>query len=346
MLSILRLTTETTETTKRQIPPRRSSVGALVCLISILSSLLLIIEAPITCEAFDKKKIVYLDAIKSGMDVSLQFPTDVYVTQNGEIYILDSGLQMVLIYDENFIPVSVIDKSHGLKSPLSVAVDARGMIYVSEEVTGNAGKGLIQVFDSLGRKKKTIRFEGFAGAKSFRARDIAIDEKGNLYLAGGSCGKLVILNKKGEFIRSIEPFGKKRSGEKKKADVNRVTLKGDHIYLLSQWHGQVQVYDTRGGEKKIRAFGQKGGSPGKLSRAQGLAVGPADGVTYVMDYMRHTLLIYDSSGEFMNEFGGEGWGPGWFSYPKDICIDHKGRLFVADTFNKRVQIFQTRRRKK
>lgn len=345
MLSILSLTTETTETTKRQIPPRRLSVCALLCLISILSCLLFIIAAPITCYAFDKKKITYLDAIKSGMDVSLQFPTDVYVTQNGEIYILDSGLQKVLIYDKNFIPISVIDKSHGLKSPLSVAVDTKGMIYVSEEITGNAGKGLILVFDPLGRKRKTIRFEGFAGAKSFRARDIAVDEKGNLYLAGGSCGKLIILNKKGEFIRAIEPFGKKRSGEEKKADVNRVSLKGDYIYLLSEWHGQVYVYDIKG-EKKIRTFGKKGGSPGKLSRAQGLTVDPADGVTYVMDYMRHTLLTFDSSGEFMNEFGGEGWGPGWFSYPKDICIDHKGRLFVADTFNKRVQIFQTKHRKK
>jgi tripartite motif-containing protein 2/3/tripartite motif-containing protein 71 len=61
-----------------------------------------------------------------------------------------------------------------------------------------------------------------------------------------------------------------------------------------------------------------------------------------MDYMRHTLLIYDSSGSFLNEFGGAGWGPGWFSYPKDICIDNLGRLFVADTFNQRVQVFQTR----
>ncbi len=44
----------------------------------------------------------------------------------------------------------------------------------------------------------------------------------------------------------------------------------------------------------------------------------------------------------MNEFGGEGWGPGWFNYPKDICVDTQGRLFVADAFNKRVQIFRTR----
>lgn len=340
MLSIPRLTTETTETIKRQIPPRRLSVGAFLCLISILSSLIFTISAPTICFAFDKKKITYLDAIKSGIDVSLQFPIDVYVTQNGEIYILDSGLQMVLIYDKNCIPISSIGKSNGLKSPLSVAVDTKGMIYVSEEITGKKGKGLILVFDPLGRKKKTIRFEGFPGATSFRARDIAVDKRGNLYLAGGTCGKLVILNRKGEFVRAIEPFAKKRKKEEKKADVNRVTLKGDHIYLLSEWHGEVHVYDGKG--EKIRVFGQKGGSPGKLSRAQGLTVGPSDGVTYVMDYMRHTLLMFDSSGDFVNEFGGEGWGPGWFSYPKDICIDHKGRLFVADTFNKRVQILQTK----
>ncbi len=65
-------------------------------------------------------------------------------------------------------------------------------------------------------------------------------------------------------------------------------IKGELIYLLSELQGQVYVYNRKG--DKINVFGKKGGSPGKLSRAQGLAVDPVEGIIYVMDYLRHTLL--------------------------------------------------------
>ena len=61
---------------------------------------------------------------------------------------------------------------------------------------------------------------------------------------------------------------------------------------------------------------------------------------YVVDYMRHTVNVYDKDGKYLFEFGGLGWGEGWFQYPKDIAIDSQGRIFVADTFNDRVDVFK------
>ncbi len=140
---------------------------ALSCLLSIL----FMMSSPAASHAFDKKKIQYLDMIKTSNDnISLKFPTDVYTTQNSDIYILDAGLQMILIFDKDLLPVSVIDKTNGLKHPMSIAVDKKGMIYVSEETPGEKHKGWIAVFDPLGRKKKTIKFEGFPGAETFVAR--------------------------------------------------------------------------------------------------------------------------------------------------------------------------------
>jgi sugar lactone lactonase YvrE len=296
---------------------------------------------PTTLNAFDKIEIRYLDMIKTpGGSTSFQFPIDVYTTENGDIYILDSGPNKIWIFDKYLLPLSVIDKANGLKYPISFAVDAKGMVFVSEETPGEKHKGRITIFDHIGRKKGTIQFEGFPGVETFMARDMAIDEEGNLYLAGGSSGSLVIISADGNLVKTIQPIKMTKEGKEINADVTRVDIKGDRIYLLSEWLGQVYVYNRKG--DKVGEFGRKGGSPGKMSRAQGLAVDPKEGIIYVMDYMRHTLLIYDSSGNFMNEFGGEGWEPGWFTYPKDICVDTQGRLFVADAFNKRVQIFKTR----
>lgn len=312
-----------------------------LCVFAIITELILISFQPTKGNAFDKKDVLYLDMIRNyGDNIPLQFPIDVYATANGDIYIIDSGPNKIWIFNEDLLPVSMIDKKNGLNYPISIAVDKKGMIFVSEATPEEKHKGRITIFDPIGRKKGTIQFKGFPGVEKFMARDMAIDEEGNLYLAGGSSGPVVIISSDGSFVRTIQPINITKEGKEIRADITRVDLKGDLIYLLSELQGQVYVYNRKG--DKINVFGKKGGSPGKLSRAQGLAVDPMDGIIYVMDYMRHTLLIYDTSGSFMNEFGGEGWGPGWFNYPKDICIDTQGRLFVADAFNKRVQIFKTR----
>jgi DNA-binding beta-propeller fold protein YncE len=325
---------------KRQINP---SLVICLCIIAIIIGFLFILISfqPTRLNAFDKKDIQYLDMIKNyGDNISFKFPIDVYAAKNGDIYIIDSGPNKIWIFNDNLLPVSTIDKKNGLDYPISIAVDKKGMIFVSEATPDKKQKGSITIFDPIGRKKGTLQFEGFPGFETFVARDMAIDEEGNLYLAGGSSGPLIIMTSDGNFVKSIQPVRKTKAGKEINADVTRVDLKEDLIYLLSEWEGQIYVYNRKGDE--VNVFGKKGGSPGKLNRAQGLAVDPRDGIIYVMDYMRHTLLIYDSSGSFMNEFGGEGWGPGWFNYPKDICIDNQGRLFVADAFNKRVQIFKTR----
>jgi sugar lactone lactonase YvrE len=37
--------------------------------------------------------------------------------------------------------------------------------------------------------------------------------------------------------------------------------------------------------------------------------------------------------------GGEGVSDGLFEYPNSVAIDARGRVYVADTFNDRVQIW-------
>ena len=47
---------------------------------------------------------------------------------------------------------------------------------------------------------------------------------------------------------------------------------------------------------------------------------------------------FNKEGKFIKSFGQYGSGPGEFSTPHDIAMDDKGRLFVADRGNNRVQI--------
>ena len=68
-------------------------------------------------------------------------PADVYAAPNEQIYILDSGNRRIVVLDEHFDLLQVIDRfeNHGVEdtfsAPEGIFVDADGMIYVAD--TGN-----------------------------------------------------------------------------------------------------------------------------------------------------------------------------------------------------------------
>jgi DNA-binding beta-propeller fold protein YncE len=50
------------------------------------------------------------------------------------------------------------------------------------------------------------------------------------------------------------------------------------------------------------------------------------------------IIVFDRTGKYLREFGKKGSGPGEFDQPHGLAFDAKGRLFVADRSNNRVQI--------
>ena len=51
------------------------------------------------------------------------------------------------------------------------------------------------------------------------------------------------------------------------------------------------------------------------------------------------ILKFDKSGKFLVQFGKSGTGPGEFNVPHALAMDSRGRLFVGDRGNSRIQIF-------
>ncbi|MGB9716199.1 MAG: NHL repeat-containing protein [Thermodesulfovibrionales bacterium] len=263
----------------------------------------------------------------------LSFPSFVSVEPvMKEIYLIHS--KGIIIYTSDLFPIFTLTKRNGIEAPLGLTVDAEGNMYVVQGPTKENLRYRISVFNARLQWDHDIYLKGFEGDESFIPNRLAIDKKGNIYVAGSYFQGVLVIDSKGQLLDIISP-----EEEDRKAKVNNVTIDNTgRIYIVSEEEGRIYVYDEN--RKFLFKFGEKGGSTGKLSRPQAVGIDNRNGRMYVVDYMRHTISAYDKDGKYLFEFGGLGWGEGWFQYPRDIAVDSNGRIFVADTFNDRIQVFQ------
>ena len=64
------------------------------------------------------------------------------------------------------------------------------------------------------------------------------------------------------------------------------------------------------------------------------------GLVYVAVACNDLLQVFSSDGAFLFKWGSQGGVDGQFQDPKGIAVDGSGRVYVADTFNNRIQKFQ------
>lgn len=122
--------------------------------------------------------------------------------------------------------------------------------------------------------------------------------------------------------------------------------------------GHLWVTDARGGHgkghqvlefdadghvlRRLGTAGVSGSGPDLFDQPTDVAIAP-DGDIFVADSHRNgtnnRIVRFSKDGRFVKEFGTKGAGRGQFSEPHTIAFDSKGRLFVGDRENNRIQIF-------
>ena len=140
----------------------------------------------------------------------------------------------------------------------------------------------------------------------------------------GGTGKLLASWGAGEFIM---PHG--------------LTLdREDNVWLTDV--GRHQVFKFTHDGKLLLTLGERG-KPGAdkmhFNLPTDVAVLP-DGSFYVSDGYRNTRVVkFDAAGRYEFEWGGKGAEPGKFNLPHGIAVDARGRVFVCDRSNARLQVF-------
>lgn len=208
-----------------------------------------------------------------------------------------------------------------LRSPVGVAI-GNDRIYVSDSALG-----IVFIFDRDGGL--VGKMDGFQ-----RPTGLARDrQSGRLFVADTLAHSILAYDSEG---RELFRFGSRGSGEGEFNYPTHLAIAGGHLVVNDNMNFRIQLFDLDG--KRQSGFGTHGDSSGQFSQPKGVAV-DSEGHIYVAEAMVNRVQIFDRDGRFLLAFGGQGANVGSFVMPAGIAIV-EDKIYVADSYNSRVQVFE------
>jgi sugar lactone lactonase YvrE len=166
---------------------------------------------------------------------------------------------------------------------------------------------------------------------------VDIDRNGNIYvLQRAEPSKVMVFDAQGKYLRA---WGE---GEFPSAHGLRV-LRDGSVWITDRKLEQVLKFNPDG--KLLMTIGQKGiagdnDSKDAFNGVSDLAMAK-NGDLFVADGegANTRVVKFSKDGKFIKSWGTKGSGPGELNVPHGIAVDAKGRIWVCDRSNKRLQVF-------
>jgi len=119
------------------------------------------------------------------------------------------------------------------------------------------------------------------------------------------------------------------------ARISNFIFDKDLIYAISDY--QIIVYTLEG--TIIRQWGSPGKNDSEFNHPSGITIYNKE--LYILEQSGHCVQVFTLEGKFLRKWGKNGTDPGCFSYPTCIAISGNGIVYVSDTENRRIQVFDT-----
>lgn len=259
-----------------------------------------------------------------------------------QLYVSDRPAGEVYVFDQDggYMHSFALAVPIGGWQPIGLAFDAAGNLYVADLA---AARARVEKFDRSGNLVQTF---GEADRLSF-PNGVAVDKAGNVIVADSNNGRLLAYRPDGTAL----------------AQVGRgvgVGELGMPRGLAIDGRGRIYVGDTTA--QGVLVFGLAVGQtatdqPAPGSHSGPIPVGYFGGRTYVRGATAQALpappggtsppsaesgspaqatgAIFD----YLGFIGGPGVEDGRFTFPNGVAADGRGRIYVSDTGNNRIQIW-------
>lgn len=242
---------------------------------------------------------------------------------------LDKEFKQIMI-----IPSVLSDSNDRFQTPYKLMFDPNGNLLLF-------GEDGASVYDKTGNYKEKLKFTQDKLSLFDGYSDISFDGENYVLLSEGWYTNMIaIADKDKKIFKTIylqneeiyfRPVGIASNLEK------------DEIYILD---GSGQVYvissylDVKEPTEEVtikRKIGSYGYGQGRMaSPSQMVKKGEK---LYIMDVSLDKYLVFDTNGDFLFEFGGEGEMPGKFQYPMSVGVDENDLIWTIDLVLSKIQVF-------
>lgn len=212
--------------------------------------------------------------------------------------------------------------------PVYLAVDPlNGEVYVTDRPTGS-----VYVYDAEGAYQRAF---APPEAKGWQPLGIAFDSAGNLYVTDVSTNpqSVLVFDRSGSLAATLG-----RDAGLNFPNGVAVDAEGN-VYVTDGNNGRLVVMDRAGA---VIAQVGRGAGAGNLGLPRGIAI-DGQGRVYVGDATGQAVFVFATArpGErrldYLGSFGSPGISNGQFQFPNGVAVDGRGRVYVTDSGNDRVQ---------
>jgi hypothetical protein len=238
-------------------------------------------------------------------------------------------LNLLLINNSAFAVIapditSLTSISSSLTSPVRLAEDSSGFLYVSDPRSG----GIVK-FTSAGTYQAKIN-------SASNSLGVAVVSSGDLLVSQGAT--IAVYSPAGTKVKEFGAFGK--------ANGIAITASGS-IYVADSTNNNVQVFNSDYSPRSLGAsnsFGSVGTATGQFRQPTGISYEKVSDQLAVVDTRNGRVQFFSPVGVYQKSIGSFGAGPLKFTSPQSVSFEYSAdqatlkRMYVVDAFQSTIQI--------
>ncbi len=189
---------------------------------------------------------------------------------------------------------------------------------------------------TLFERVEVIGTKGTGPGQFLKPRSVAVDAAGDLF-AVDMTGRVQRFGPDGGW-KSLWQMPETTKGKAK----GMAAAPGGGVLVVEPHYHRVNHYAPDG--NLLARWGRQGTNGGDLGFPRAIAIASAPGANgdcYLTEYgvVERVQRFSADGGKFLGAFGTAGTGPGQLNRAEGIGVDREGRVYVADSCNHRIQVF-------